>query len=447
MPRNGKEPPSTKLPFRFWEIERFKSIRDRTRMELGHLTVLAGANSSGKSSAIQPLLLLKQTLESSQDVGPLRLDGPNVKFTSFEDQLLWKGPSSRGGKEKSFSICFEAENPRLVVEHTYERNNGAISIAEMTFGDNMKAGTVTVRESMSERDIGDWPRLKVPEGVEVKREVVRDRCFLGFELHAEPKDKESADNFRFQATPAQRFRNALMAMIHLPGLRGNPERLYPIAQVGGSKLFPGLFPPYVAGILHAWKDRGDDRLTKKLPAILKDLGLTWKIDIKKLSDTEGELLVGRLPQAVRGGGKDMVSIADVGLGVSQALPIAVALLAAEPGQLVFIEQPEIHLHPRAQVALAGPLLDAAARGVVVVVETHSRFLLLGIQEKIAAKSGYLSDLVKLHWFQRDPQTGATNVTTGELDKNGAFGDWPEDFAETAMDIERRFIEAPFEEDE
>src|SRR5437667_7373510 len=65
----------------------FKSISDEQRIEIRPLTVLAGANSSGKSSMMQPLLLLKQTLEASFDPGPLWLHGPNATFTAAE-QLL-----------------------------------------------------------------------------------------------------------------------------------------------------------------------------------------------------------------------------------------------------------------------------------------------------------------------------------------------------------------------
>src|SRR5438034_3765546 len=77
------------------QVAGFKSISDEQSIEIGPLTILAGANSSGKSSMMQPLLLLKQTLEAAYDAGPLRLDGPNVKFTQA-DQLLsriGRGPS------------------------------------------------------------------------------------------------------------------------------------------------------------------------------------------------------------------------------------------------------------------------------------------------------------------------------------------------------------------
>ena len=65
-------------------VRGFKSIHDETTIQIRPLTVLAGANSSGKSSMIQPLLLLKQTLESPYDPGPLLLNGPNVKFTEVK---------------------------------------------------------------------------------------------------------------------------------------------------------------------------------------------------------------------------------------------------------------------------------------------------------------------------------------------------------------------------
>src|SRR2546426_5247378 len=68
-------------------VRGFKSLYNESRIEIRPLTILAGANSSGKSSMMQPLLLLKQTLEVAYDAGPLQMNGPNVKF-SLADQLL-----------------------------------------------------------------------------------------------------------------------------------------------------------------------------------------------------------------------------------------------------------------------------------------------------------------------------------------------------------------------
>src|SRR5439155_3144649 len=115
---------------------------------------------------------------------------------------------------------------------------------------------------------------------------------------------------------------------------------------------------------------------------------------------------------------DRVNIADVGIGVSQVLPVATALLVARPGQLVYIEQPELHLHPRAQVELARSLANAANRGVRVVAETHSSLVLLGVQSLVA--EGVLPpEKVKLHWFQRNKKDGATEIRSADLDETGA----------------------------
>jgi predicted ATPase len=135
----------------------------------------------------------------------------------------------------------------------------------------------------------------------------------------------------------------------------------------------------------------------------------------------------------------MVNLADVGFGVSQALPVIVALWAAKPGDTVYIEQPELHLHPNAQVRMAGVLAAAAKRGVRVIAETHSSLLLLGVQT-LVADGDLRPDLVKLHWFQRDKR-GATTITSADLDKNGAFGEWPEDFADVSLKAQGGYLDA------
>ena len=160
---------------------------------------------------------------------------------------------------------------------------------------------------------------------------------------------------------------------------------------------------------------------------------------KKVDDTQVELQVGRLPRATKGGAHDLVNIADAGFGLSSTLPVLVALRAAEPDRLLYLEEPEIHLHPNAQHKLAEVLADAAKRGIRIVVETHSALFLLGIQALVA--EGKLShDLVKLHWFSRDAN-GCTDIRSADLDNAGAFGDWPEDFAAVALKAQKEYLDA------
>ena len=118
----------------------------------------------------------------------------------------------------------------------------------------------------------------------------------------------------------------------------------------------------------------------------------------------------------------------------------VALLVADPGQLVYVEQPELHLHPRAQCALASMLADTARRGVRLIVETHSALLLLSVRTLIA-NAKLDPDLVKLHWFSLSREDGSTAVSSADLDEDGAYGAWPEDFGDIELAAEGRYLDA------
>src|SRR5437016_12261164 len=100
----------------------YKSISQPTEIEVRPLTLLAGANSSGKSSIMQPLLLLKQTLEAPYDPGALLLNGPNVKFTSV-NQLLTQSYIRK--TEGIFHIGIETRSQETVeIYFTRSKNKG-----------------------------------------------------------------------------------------------------------------------------------------------------------------------------------------------------------------------------------------------------------------------------------------------------------------------------------
>src|SRR5262249_51269307 len=101
---------------------------------------------------------------------------------------------------------------------------------------------------------------------------------------------------------------------------------------------------------------------------------------------------------------------------------------------------ETHLHPRAQVAMARVLANAANRGVQVVVETHSSLLLLGVQALVA--EGRLSpDKVKLHWFSRSETDGSTTITSADMDEAGRFPGWPEDFDDVTLEAQQHYLDS------
>ncbi len=90
--------------------------------------------------------------------------------------------------------------------------------------------------------------------------------------------------------------------------------------------------------------------------------------------------------------------------------------------------------------MARLLVNAAKRGVRVVVETHSSLLLVAVQTLVA--EGMIEpNLVGLNWFLRSEKDGTTRIQSAELDEAGRFGDWPEDFDEVALNSENRYLSA------
>jgi predicted ATPase len=402
-------------------VEGFKSIRKPTEIAIKPLTILAGANSSGKSSIMQPLLLMKQTLEAPSDPDVFLLDGPNVRFTSANQVV------SRFGKvgDKRVVIRFRTISDRTMGVGYRKLPKGGFDITAMTETNQLGFGQ-TFR-------LGELHELT--DGVAVP---VRERCFLALRELRKPEDRSSSALGEKLMDPlaVRQVRDGLLSMIHVPAMHGNPERTYRATAAGPD--FSGTFEPYVASIIHHWQITKDIRL-RQLGVALQKLGLNWKVEAARVDDTRFELRVGRLKKKTTGGARDLVSIADVGFGVSQCLPVLVALLTARRGQLVYIEEPEMHLHPRAQVSLAQILADAANRGVRVVIETHSSLLLLGVQA-LVAEGALPPELVALHWFSLT-NDGATEVRSADLDEAGAFGDWPEDFAEVTLDTQARYLDA------
>ena len=386
------------------EVEGYKSLYDRSRIEIRSLTLLAGANSSGKSSIIQPLLLLKQTLEAPYAPGALLLSGSNVRFTSSQQVFSRISP-----KTNKFTVkIYYGEQDCISLSFGKKPNQKAIEIIEALY--------------QKEEKIIDLSPIKD------FRFMYLEQMF--FAQIQDPKNKivpsQILDN-----NPSSLI-SFIRNLIHVPGVRGNPQRTYQTSAV--DQVFPGTFENYIASIIQNWQSKKDQRLSQ-LSRNLYRLGLANKIQANSINEAEVELKVTRSIA----GSKEMVSIADVGFGVSQILPVLVALLVAKPEQLVFIEQPEIHLHPRAQVALAEILIDAANRDVRVVIETHSELLLLAVQS-LVSENKIRPDRVRLHWFTR-LENGASQITSAELDQAGAFGDWPEDFGEVSLTLHDRYLSA------
>lgn len=413
-------------------VKGFKSLAERTAIPIRPLTLLAGANSSGKSSAMQPFLLLKQTLEASFDPGPLLLDGPNSHFTTAGEFL-----SQAGCSERATYLTIEIRTKRSALTRfgfEWSPGNG-VFLDDFVHEIDDPSGEYASFEfdgSYSPSSLSSHLPKSVTAGLGAGTwKMRRDRCFYRAVFYPEGSQTEKlAYPGRFP------LEESLGEFLHVPGLRDNPSRRYKTTAVGSR--FPGTFDTYVASVIHAWQ-RDEDAHLHRLTAQLRHLGLTDTVAAERINDTQVEIQVAQNPVGASSEDR-LINVADVGLGVSQVLPVLVAMLVAQPGQLVYVEQPEIHLHPRAQARLADAIVEASNRGVRVVVETHSQLLLLAIQTRVAEEA-IDPEKVMLHWFTRDADTGITRVDSQQPDEKGAFGDWPEDFSSVERDVENRYLDA------
>jgi predicted ATPase len=448
----------------------FKSIRDKTVLQLRPLTVLAGHNASGKSSFMQAFLLLKQTLEQDRTYEALALDGSHVSFEWF-DQLFWQSGRTR---DKTFSVGFSAESAYGTRECLlrYAKVGGRIVCDAVSLEDQQGIASVSgknllpVSSLIKEYDQCHASGLKYRFGASVlwppEQEQIQscwdvanmmeddpDHRFPGTLGHSDVGFLDLIGQSCFAdlgwlsakngaptlvAQPFSPLEDWLRDLIHVTGLRGSASRSYPLQRVG--KEYRGVFQDLYASILWEWTRKRMKASTSRLDRYLSLMGLPEHAEGHKVNDASVEVCVSRSTNSsTRKAG--LVNLRDTGLGVAQALPWLVALVYADK-QPIYIEEPEMHLHPEAQYNTAKVLVDAAMRGNTVIVETHSDILLLGIQEMVAKKA-LPPDCLGLNWFERDLQGGA-HVSVADVSPLGQLGDWPCDLRDIMRIARRSYID-------
>jgi Uncharacterized conserved protein len=186
----------------------------------------------------------------------------------------------------------------------------------------------------------------------------------------------------------------------------------------------GSEPISVEAVLHSGAKQRD--LVSQVNAWLGDISPGTKLSLRPYA----ELDLVQIQYQFKTGSEltDAYRPTNVGFGLTYVLPIIVAVLSAQPGELLLIENPEAHLHPRGQRRMGELLGSAASAGVQIVVESHSDHALNGI--RLAVRAGSLEPAdVAIHFFSRTEQTGQTHLvhTSPTIDRNGRLSDWPDGF--------------------
>ena len=442
-------------------------------LDLGPITVLAGANSGGKSSIFQSLLLLKQTLEGPPDVD-LNLDGKYLQFSNFNDLIFGKPSLSRSSLRYEFEVeskiphdvapryfpginendLVEGDRLRSTIDLNFRYKSRAdekrIVVNKFEVNSNFKGvngpylrGALTKGEY---RTVIKGEGLRMPQTLRSRRiKTVELRHFLPYYVYYESDEESTHAPHRpldpVFLQPFSEFRRDIQTRLkYLGPLRYRPRRAYlhsgsPLTEIGESGEF-------AAQVLWLDKDNeieylpeiGDDSVNISLMEAVNDafvrLGMFRPVEVKAEKSVVYQLLF-RLNESNK---SSTVTIADVGFGVSQLLPIILLGLRAEQGSVLMFEQPEIHLHPRLQANLADFFLALAHQDLRVIVETHSDHLINRLRRRIAEDpTDQIKDKVNMLFVH--PPTDANGATFERLrvDRYGVIENWPPEFLPESAD--------------
>jgi predicted ATPase len=421
-------------------IENFKAWKDTGNIRLAPLTVFFGPNSSGKTSLLQFLLLLSQTVQSPDRKQVLNFGGSH----SYIDFGSWSEVVFGGDSTRALRFEFEWKVPKG--PRAEDRDGGALDGALMTFAAEIgptSSAPISVREF---RYSVDRTPVLAPLWIEMHRNPETHSYELLSSVRAvlSKSGQTVSAPSRFYGLPKAlvavsvvgdlefQLEQQLDSMHYLGPLRKASNRLYTWsgeapADVGfiGENTVAALLAAQVRVLQSA--DGQRVHFGEFLARWLVQMGLLESFEAKSI-EPESSLyrVMVRTPDSSR-----QVNLADVGFGVSQVLPVLVQLLYAERETTLVFEQPELHLHPRMQSELADLFIetiqmrqDHRPRGIQCLVESHSEHFLRRIQRRIA--EGKLAPDQTALYFCKPGPDGST-IEELKLDEYGNISNWPENF--------------------
>lgn len=424
-------------------LKHFKAWREQIDIDLAPVTMLLGTNSSGKSSLLQALLLLKQTAASPDRTIHLNLGGDEVNdyfnFGHFDDVL------TRGASPRQFELGFAFSRADVRAKNGDGKHRIASGSFFASYG-MTSAGAAAIQEMVLRSSNSSFRAVRRDKGAY--------SIIVGEESQARGKSRTYAPE-RSIALPAEAIqllsleggtaedislaiRRELEGISYLGPLRKKPERDYVWNKtrpgemgVDGGNVINAL----LASALIRSKDDGNDQILSEVSTWLKRLGVADSLEVRQLGhSTRYEIVVHKDGVAA--------NLRDVGIGISQVLPVLTLAYFAPPGSTVLLEEPEIHLHPLAQSVLAELFVEVSRkRRVQFIVETHSEHLFRRLQTLVARKTATTKDC-RLYFVERK---GADAVLKQlELDEFGRVMQWPPNFFGDALGETREQARLMFE---
>lgn len=441
-------------------IENFKSIKKLINFELKPMTILSGVNSSGKSSFIQLLLILKQTIERSSVNEPFLLEGELYRVKDFKEIVYNQDIKNNINVSFSFSKkeALSIENDPLKI---YQNHDFYILI-NLSFG--FISDSIIIKEFEVKVDIsGD---MKSP--------------FIRFKFNGQDYLISTNDNFfgngiwnKIQNAPVTfhsfypsiiinnseddigdivlkfNWVKNLVNSFFINTSYIGPNRESPQYEYLPNRNLKGVSPTgnNVAQIIenfagdeidHFFIDEHDEKIEfNPCNSTLADAVKYWMCEVFKVADDLEAIKIGENYRINLINSSNLsTNIKHVGFGISQLLPIVVEGLRMPVNGTLIIEQPEIHLHPKLQSLLLDFLYGLITQGKRIVVETHSSHFITRMRRRIAEdEKNEMDDNINLTFIE------GNLFRSLELDDFGTLNYYPNDFIEPSNKELRAIVKA------
>ena len=373
-------------------IENIRSFAGHHEFEIRPLTILVGENSSGKSTFLAALAAVSDAVSFP---GVAALNKAPYDLGTFDTIATYKG--GRSGRAKAFSLGYRADGngkrkEPLAVVATFCSEDGEARIRHL----ELTAGAVEVRMT--------WEKDKIAIRIQglkdaqtIESSVPGDpqqlsgmtlSALVSFLLSAvidRDKGNRRSDGgyelyMQMQQTVAQ-WRESAPRATSIAPIRSEPKRTYD--RMSDEYDPSGDHVPYVLARLLLQGEAGKrKKLQDALVTFGQDSGLFRGITVKRLGNKAGDPFQVQITV-----GGPSVNLSDVGYGVSQSLPIIVESILRATNARILLQQPEVHLHPRAQAALGtffAKLVEQEHRQFVI--ETHSDYLIDRVRQEVSHRT-------------------------------------------------------------
>ena len=433
------------------EIENFKCFKNRASFPLEKLTLLTGVNGRGKSTLLQSLLLMKQSIEHDENTDKILLNGSCVNLNSFDDI---RNKDTLRDKAIIFKYHFHKPVSTPSIENGYIEYNLAENLKDEMILQIPQFSLYAKSDKSSDYRLLGIERIFKYTSKIYYRKGERKNYYLHGDsdltmrtnllnlVPTEFKLERNTSKLRFSSLtkfrPSFKYALNFNSIHYISADRIGPKDFYPKSTLGK---FPnvGARGEFTANLLYKEQDKlVDDRLClgedaktliTQTEAWLSKMFGGAKLEIPSSKSSVLELLFNTSSS------KERFKPANVGFGFHSILPIIVSGLIAKEGEILIVENPEIHLHPRAQSELTKFLAKVSSCGVQVLVESHSDHILNGLRIAVLDKIIDSEDLSILY-FQNNLDNPVVQIS---VQSDGGIEEWPDDFFDqTTKDFERLF---------